>query len=112
MSYKDRAKTSNVVALPVGHNCPAHGCPNAASVSFGGGWACYSHAKAPSSEWRQVTHAIRSGWPATANWNHLEKVAYEAEQTAKRRATLPPRRGQGFNFAGVLPQPQPEEIAS
>jgi hypothetical protein len=76
------------------YRCPAFGCPNAASVSFdhGARWACFAHAKASTDKWQQVTHEIRQGWPATANWNHPEKVAYEAEQAAKRRAALPPRR--------------------
>lgn len=94
MSYKQRAaKTGVVVADSVSHNCPAHGCPNAAAVSFDGRWACYFHAKAEAIDWPAVTQFVRDGWPATCNWNHPEKVAYEAEQAAKRRALLPPRRG-------------------
>lgn len=79
---------------PRSYRCPAFGCPNAASVSFdhGGRWACFHHAKAPSEQWQAVTHAVRQGWPETANWNHPEKLAYEAEQAAKRRAALPPLR--------------------
>jgi hypothetical protein len=86
------------------YRCPAYGCPNAASVSYdrGGRWACDAHAKAPTEQWQDITRTIRNGWPGTANWNQPDKVAYEAEQAAKRRAALPPRRSDAPSIASAL----------
>jgi hypothetical protein len=96
MSYrKTREQQSETVeAQPISYRCPAHGCPNAASTSFDGArWACYFHASALAEKWPEVTTEILQGWPRTCNWNHPDKIAYDAEQAAKRRAKLPPRRG-------------------
>jgi len=94
-------------AKPIDHHCPAHGCPNAASSSFDNGahWACFEHAKAAPREWPAVTQSIRDRWPASCNWNHPEKVEYEAVQAAKRRAALKLHRrvGIGLNAADALP---------
>ncbi len=93
MSYKSRALVAAPEAVVVSTRCPAHGCPNAAAVSLESGrFACFAHAKAQPNEWPAVTQAIRDGWPRTANWNAPEKVAYEVEQAAARRAALPKRR--------------------
>ena len=71
-------------------NCPAHGCPNAASVSLDGSrYACYQHAKADPSVWPEVTRTIMDRWPASANWNHPAKLSHEGERAAERRAKLP-----------------------
>lgn len=95
MSYKARAVAEREAEPPKSYNCPAYGCPNAASVSFdhGSRWACYTHARAEANDWRDVTEYIRQGWPATANWNHLAKTEREAEKAAERRAALPPPCG-------------------
>jgi len=89
VSYKEFARKTDVALRDTDrpdHRCPAHGCPNAASVSFDGSrWACFHHAKAAPHEWPQVTEHVLRGWPETANWG-LEKAAYEAERAAKRRA--------------------------
>lgn len=81
-------------AEPKDYHCPAHGCPNAASVSLdhGGRWACFAHAKAQPRDWPDVTQHIRQNRPASCNWNHPEKLAHEAEQAALRRAALKPTR--------------------
>jgi hypothetical protein len=98
MSYQVTRKRQTEVVVdeqPIDYRCPAHGCPNAASLSFDNGkkWACYFHAKEEFKKWDEVTDEIRAGWPATCNWNHPAKVAYEEEQAAKRRAKLPQRKG-------------------
>lgn len=93
MSYKQRAITAAPELAVISHKCPANGCPNAAAVSFDGArWACFAHANAAPHQWPAVTQAIRDNWPGKANWNHPEKVRHEAEQAAKRRAALPPRK--------------------
>ena len=92
MSYGDiKRKMAEVRESPViSTSCPAHGCPNAASVSLdaGGHWACYAHASVPFDKWHEATRKIRHEWPASGNWNHPEKVLYENEASAARRAAL------------------------
>jgi hypothetical protein len=88
---------------PISYRCPANGCPNAASVSFDGSrWACYFHAKAESEDWPATTQWIGENWPRACNWNHPDKVAYEAEQAAKRRAKLK-QNGSSIGGFGLLP---------
>ena len=86
--------------------CPASGCPNAASVSLDGGsrWACYFHAKAESRHWPATTQWIGENWPKAANWNHPEKAAHDAKQSAKRREALPahPQASMGLSMADAL----------
>ena len=105
MSFNDvRKKLANSASdVPVSHACPAHGCPNAASVSFDNGrtWACFAHGRADRSEWQAITREIRASLPMSYNWNHPEKVAYESEQAAKRRAKLPAKRGPLMDLSGV-----------
>jgi len=103
MSYKERTKAELALVLPVGHNCPAHGCPNAASTSFDGSrWACYYHAKAPSEDWPKTTTQIRQDWPASCNWNHPDKVAYDAELAARRIANRPVPARYAGNMASII----------
>jgi hypothetical protein len=97
MTYAELKKRMVEVkdAPPINHACPAYGCPNAASVSFdnGGHWACYYHAKAEPSDWPATTTFVREGWPATCNWNHPDKLAYERGQGAARLSKMPAHTG-------------------
>lgn len=106
MSYKARAVAEREAEPAPDYRCPAHGCPNAASVSLdhGARWSCYAHSRAPGETWPQVTQQIRSEWPASANWSHPEKLKHDAEQAAKRRAALParPKASMGLSMADAL----------
>lgn len=107
MSYKLAKRASaEVVEAPISHACPAHGCPNAASVSFDGSrWACYYHAKGEATDWPMLTQWVQENWPRSCNWNHQHKMAHEAEAAAKRRAALPAKRGPvGMSHLPEAPQ--------
>lgn len=111
MSYADIRKQleqQKETDAPIDYHCPAHGCPNAAAVSFDGRrWSCYYHARAEAKDWPQVTQWILDNWPRSCNWNHPDKVAYEHGAAAKRRAALPVRRRwvpeEGEPWQGVAP---------
>jgi len=108
MTYTRAKQRSSEVAepgLPVNHRCPAYGCPNSASTSFDGArWACYEHAKAPAAEWPAVTQELLARWPASCNWGHPDKLAYERTKADQRRASRPVV-GPRMRDMGALPAP-------
>ena len=72
MSYETARKRQDsepVEVAPINYRCPAHGCPNAAAVSFDGSrWACFFHAKADPTDWPATTQWVGENWPKSANW--------------------------------------------
>jgi hypothetical protein len=70
VSYSDAKRKMAEVKeeTPISHRCPANGCPNAAAVNLGQGWACYNHSRALPQTWSDVTRYVKENWPKTRNW--------------------------------------------
>ncbi len=90
MSYKRRtevALSDGVSAERISYRCPANGCLNAASVSFGGQFACFHHANASPSNWSAVTRWVGDNAPESLNWG-VHKARHEAAKSKLRAANV------------------------